>query len=148
MMLKVGITRTYSVQGASCVQNLEDSFKTTLNITETGFTLGIAFVIFELFLAFVSILGCVPWFLHKDPVLPAIRLVSDQTYFNVMLCKNSTGNLLRIIGATADKTDIWPKLDIEVRVGENIQTVSDPDSGEIIVDRPKLVTSLSWSKCY
>ena len=148
MMIKVGITRTYSVSGTSCTQNLEDAFKTTLNISNMGLTLGMIFAVCELFLTVASIVGCIPWFLYKDPVIPAIRLVSDRTYFNIMLCKNSTGNLLRIIGSTADRTDIWPKLDMEVRVGENIQTVSDQDTGEIIVDKPKLVTSLSWTKCY
>lgn len=148
MMLKVGITRTYSVTGTKCTQNLEDGQKTTLNISDTGYKVGLAFAIFELILAIVSFAGCLPWFFYKDPIIPAIRLVSDRTYFNIMLCKNSTGNLLRMIGSTADRTDIWPKLDMEVRVGENIQTVSDPESGEIIMDKPKLVTHLSWTKCY
>ena len=148
MLIKVGITRTYSVTGAQCTQNLEDNAKTTLNVSQNGFTIGMIFVCSELFLAIVSILGCIPWFVYKDPIIPAIRLVSDRTYFNIMLCKNSTGNLLRMIGSTADRTDIWPKLDMEVRVGENIQTVSDQDTGEIIVDKPKLVTQLSWTKCY
>jgi len=148
MMLKVGITRTYSVKGTTCTQNLEDLSKTTLNISSNGFTIGIIFTVFELFLSVASIIACIPWFIYKDPVIPALRLVSDRTYFNIMLCKNSTGNLLRMIGSTADRTDIWPKLDMEVRVGENIQTVSDPESGEIIMDKPKLVTHLSWTKCY
>jgi len=148
MMLKVGITRTYSVTGTKCTQNLEDGSKTTLNISDTGYKLGLVFAIFELILSIVSFIGCIPWFLYRDPIIPAIRLVSDRTYFNIMLCKNSTGNLLRMIGSTADRTDIWPKLDMEVRVGENIQTIADTESGEIIMDKPKLVTNLSWTKCY
>jgi hypothetical protein len=148
MVLKVGITRTYSVSGAQCTQNLQDDTKTTLKISQNGYNIGMVFVCFELVLAVISILGCVPWFIYKDPIIPAIRLVTDRTYFNIMLCKNSTGNLLRMIGSTADRTDIWPKLDMEVRVGENIQTVADPEQGEIIVDKPKLVTQLSWTKCY
>jgi hypothetical protein len=148
MLVKVGITRTYSVQGEQCSQNLEDLSQTTLHMTDTGFQIGLIFILFEIFLTIVSILGCVPWFICKDPIIPAIRLVADITYFNIMLCKNSTGNLLRMIGSTADRTDIWPKLDMVVRVGENIQSVSDPDHGEIILDKPKLVTQLSWNKCY
>ena len=147
-MIKMGITRTYSVEGTKCVQNKENPQKTTLYINDSGYKLGLAYAIMELVLVFASFAGCVPWFLYKDPVIPAIRLVSDRTYFNIMLCKNSTGNLLRMIGATADRTDIWPKLDMEVRVGENIQTIADAESGEIIMDKPKLVTNLSWTKCY
>lgn len=148
MLVKVGITRTYSVQGEQCSQNLEDLSQTTLHMTENGFQIGLIFILFEIFLSIGSILACVPWFICKDPIIPAIRLVADITYFNIMLCKNSTGNLLRMIGSTADRTDIWPKLDMVVRVGENIQSVSDPDHGEIILDKPKLVTQLSWTKCY
>ena len=148
MLIKVGISRTYSVSGAQCTQNLEDLRKTSLNITETGFNIGLAFVIFELTLAIISVLGCIPWLIYKDPIIPAIRLVSDRTYFNIMLCKNSTGTLLRMLGSTSDRNDVWPKLDMEVRVGENIQTVADSQQGEIIVDKPKLVTQLSWTKYY
>lgn len=148
MLIKAGIARTYSVSGTQCTQEVENTSQTTLLISETGYQIGIIFTVFELCLAILSICGCVPWFIYKDPVMPAIRLVSDKTYFNIMLCKNSTGNLLRVIGSTADRTDIWPKLDLEVRVGENIQTVSDPEYGEIIVDKPKLVTQLSWTKYY
>jgi hypothetical protein len=52
------------------------------------------------------------------------------------------------LNGNSDVNEIWPKLDVLMRVGETLSSRDDPDHGQIIMDKSKVVTTFSWVKKY
>lgn len=52
------------------------------------------------------------------------------------------------LNGNSDDNEIWPKLDIVMRVGETISSRDDPEQGQITLDKPKVVTEFCWVKRY
>ena len=129
-------------------QNLPDPTKTTLTISQSGFYMGLAFSIFEFCMTLFSIALAIPWLLSANPISPAVRLVRDQTYFNIMVGKNSTAAILRERNSISTRIDVWSKMDVIIRVGESKKTIHDTDEGKLVIDKSKLVSPLSFTKRY
>ncbi|KAJ3252522.1 hypothetical protein HK103_001423 [Boothiomyces macroporosus] len=146
LILRGAVQRTFSSIGTSCVQSVIDDNYTILYITDLGFQIAIIFFVFELLMVLLSFTGFIPWILSTDIRGPGVRLVTDKTFFTIMV--NETNVSAFGIDTTMDTIDIWTKLDFIVRIGESIQTVDDQAVGQIIMDAPKFVTSIKRDKAY
>jgi hypothetical protein len=123
--------------------NLSESM-ISMTMTAQGALFGWIFVACQLFMTCVAFVGCIPWIISRTPMGPAVRIAMDHTYFNIMLSHNSSEG----VNGNTDQKEIWPKLDKVVRVGEALSSREDPDIGQIVMDKPKFVTTFSWTKRY
>ena len=81
--------------------------------------------------------------------MPAVEVARDNIIFSLYAAKNMvTNNRMKSMNSNMEAGLMWPRLDLVLRIGESVQTKEDPDRGAIVMDKPKLVTFLSYSKCY
>ena len=52
------------------------------------------------------------------------------------------------LSAIVEKSEVWVRFDQIVRIGETVSSQDDVDMGKITMDKPKMVTKLSWDKKY
>jgi hypothetical protein len=110
--------------------------------------MAMVFIIFEFLMILFSAAISVPWFNSLTPTSPAVRLVNDQAYFNLMVGKSSTSSIFKGLNSLATRIDVWSRLDVKVRVGESKKTLDMTDQGVIVIDKIKLVSPLSFIKKY
>jgi hypothetical protein len=148
MLSKGAVQRIFASSGQSCSQSIFSPSSVLLKATDTGFVAGLIFCVGQLLLNLISLLGFLPWMLSKNPISPAVRLVTDQNYFTVMISKLDSSHIINTIKPNCDKDYIWPRMDCILRLGEKISTKEDPDQGDITLDRPKFVYHLENGKVY
>ena len=149
ILLRAGMQRTFKGRATNCVEVISDHASFLLRIQETGYTILKFFAVAHLLLSILGFLAAVPWFISRVPISPGVRLMGSRTYFLMMIGKRIA------VGANADglwsnmeSAAIWPILDAVLRIGESKKTADDPDIGIIVLDKPKLVSELSWGKSY
>ncbi len=147
MMNRAAMQRGLTTDAERCIQNVEVTTQSTVHITFIGYVFGVIFCIGMLATNVFGFLLASPWFFAEAPMYPAIRLVSDPTYFSFMTIehyKKCAGGLTQ----AEDMMELWPKLDKTVRVGESINTTEDPEYGKIVIDEPSKVTAFILDKQY
>ena len=146
MILRAGIQRSYTTTGNTCIMNVPVEGETYVTMDAYSVITGVLILSFHLVITLASILCFIPWLSKHEPIGPAVRLLSEKAYFTTILnsAKISTG-LHELCNAQTHQ--IWQNLDLLVRIGESIQTVSE-EVGHVSMDRPKLIRSLVNGKRY
>jgi hypothetical protein len=148
LLLRSSIQRSFLARGTICPKTVTDPERIRLKLGQTGFVFCMIFLISEiLYLSAVFLVFCL-WFASKHPLLPSIRFVQEKQYFTLLLSGLTTVPHFGDISPSMEKALYWSRLDIDLRVGESINTMDDPDIGHIAVDRPKKITYLSLKKEY
>lgn len=149
LLMQASIQRSYTVTGGFCTQNIEDPLTVTMTIKDYAFLPGLIWIIFQLIVNMVAFAGYVPWLINHHPILPAIQICQDQIILSLLSAKNAVITT-RMKGLTSnfDSNIAWPKMDIVLRIGESILTAEDPERGVILMDKPKMVTDMSYDKVY
>jgi hypothetical protein len=149
LMMRAAIQRTYIVTGGFCTQNIKDPLTVTLTVEDWGFALGLFWVIFQLTLNMLAFAAYIPWLMNPYPILPAIQAAQDHIIFSLLSSKNAvTSSRMKGMSSNIDGALMWPKLDIVLRVGESVLTAEDPERGVVLLDKPKMVTDMSYDKTY
>lgn len=149
MLARSGMQRTLRTKQQRCVQNIEDPSLTVLLIKQVGFVCAMIFTFGQLTVNLICWLACIPRFLKRDPIAPAIKVCRDPSYFLLLLNGSFIGGILTEARAFIVLSDeIWGRLDQRVRIGETIATKDDPERGHITMDKPKSVTTLVKGKWY
>lgn len=52
------------------------------------------------------------------------------------------------MSSNIDQALMWPRLDLVLRIGESVLTSEDPERGILVLEKPKMVTALSFEKTY
>ena len=90
-------------------------------------------------------IGAYGWWMREHPVLPA----NDSINFAVHTTKNGAiMSRIKVLSSNVETGLVWGRLDVVLRVGESTMTADDPERGVLVMDRPRLVTDLSYSKLY
>jgi hypothetical protein len=148
LMNKAVIQRAFGVEGHICPQTVVIADERVARVN----ALGIRYILIFVAAQFAVQIGCVfvffLWAKQKKPVIPAIRFVREKALFAVMTSSASLSQYLNDLTATYETGHFWPKYDFTMRVGESITTLDDPDYGTIVIDRPKMVGDLSFTKLY
>jgi hypothetical protein len=148
ILSKLAIQRTYRTGGDLCSQNRIALNITKLHTTIDGLMYGIIFACIQFIANIAALAGFIPWFLSKTPVFPAYRLFTDNFYFALMMSKPHLSGLMGPISLNDNRDAIWNSIDTTLRMGEAILTVEDPETGELTLDRPKMVAAISVNKIY
>jgi hypothetical protein len=107
---------------------------------------GVSILAFQLLVTIVSLFAFVPWFLSEHPVGPGVRAMREDIYFTTLLNSSALNNGFHEL-CNAQTHMIWQVLDVIVRIGESIHTVSE-EVGHIAMDKPKLIRNLVNGKKY
>jgi len=75
-----------------------------------------------------------------------VRAIKDSIFFTTLLCSTTIDNGFHEL-CNSPTHELWQALDVNVRIGETIQTMSE-DVGHVTMDKPKLVTGLKNGKRY
>ena len=97
----------------------------------------------------ISFLLYIPWWMSDSPILPAIEATNDPIIFAVHTTKNDIIlQRIKALSSNVETAMVWSRLDVVLRMGESTLTADDPDRGVLVLDRPRMVTDLSFSKLY
>jgi hypothetical protein len=141
-----GVQRTYGHDGSLCQTSLKLKDKVFFHLGDTGILCLYIICITQLIFSIISFLACAPWFLSVQNCYgPGIRTNEEFTYFTIVLADSQYSNMSGY--CNAPNYGIWQFLDVEVCVGESIQTIEE-DCGIIIMDKKKLVRPLLNGRKY
>lgn len=149
LMIRASMQRSYNTQGSFCTQEIIDPLTVTLTIDDYGYFCGVVWVIFEYLMLLASFLLYIPWWMSDSPILPAIEATNDPIIFAVHTTKNDIIlQRIKALSSNVETAMVWSRLDVVLRMGESTLTADDPDRGVLVLDRPRMVTDLSFSKLY
>ena len=149
LMIRAAIQRTYSVSGGYCTQVIGDVTTVTVLLNGYGLATGLIWVIFQLIINLAVFIAYIPWWVGHHPILPAIQIARDPVLFCALSSKSSlTNTRIKRMHSSIEEFLVWPKLDVVARVGESVATREDPERGVIVLERPKMVSDLSFDKIY
>jgi hypothetical protein len=148
MLSKAVIQRTYRTMGELCSKSVVATQYADLVFSTFGFVFSIIFIAFQLIANVASLLCFVPWFLSATPIFPAFRLLTDNFYMTVMTAKPALSHFTAELDFNANREVIVNALDSTLRMGESIFTCEDPERGELVLDKPKMVSHISNDKIY
>ena len=146
ILLRAGMQRTFSVTGTSCIKNVAIEGQTHVKMEDYSVWAGVFLLSYQLLITIIAMAGFIPWMLCKDPIGPAVRILSENIYFTTLLNSSSVNNGFHEL-CNAQTHMIWQSLDVIVRIGESIQTVSE-EVGHVTMDKPKLIRKLVNGKKY
>jgi hypothetical protein len=142
VIARAAIQRSFLTRGSLCTQTVVNPDRIVLRIGRVGYIFGIMYVIVELLYLAATFFMFYVWYRSPYPILPAIRFVHEKGYSTVLLQNPPMQALLNQIDPSSATQFYWSRLDVAVRVGESVMT------GEITIDRPRNIVSLSWDKEY
>jgi hypothetical protein len=142
LLTRAAVQRSFHTRGSLCTQTVVNPDRIVLRIGRVGYIFGIMYVIVELLYLGATFFMFYVWYRSPIPLLPAIRFVHEKGYSTVLLQNPPMQALLNQIDPSSATLFYWSKLDVPVRVGESIVT------GEITIDKPRNIVSLSWDKEY
>ena len=149
LMARAAMQRSYKVTGGFCKENVDDPTTLTLNIGGYGFILGLFWVVCQLTLNVLAFLAYIPWIQNPYPILPAVQAAHDPIIFSLLSSKNAmTSSKMKGMSSNIEGALMWPKLDMVLRIGESVLTYEDPERGVVLMDKPKMVTDMSFDKIY
>ena len=148
-ILRAAMQRSYTIYGGVCQETITDPGSVTLFLSDEGFATGFIWVAFQLIVNLVSFAAYVPWMISEFPMLPAILIANDNLLFSFLAAKNFImSSRIKSMGSNLESALIWPRLDVVLRVGESALSAEDPERGVIVLDKPRMVTNLSYVKAY
>jgi hypothetical protein len=148
LLNKAVIQRAFGTEGKLCPQTVVIPDERVARTTGDGLRYILVFALAQtvahLFCGVIFLI----WVFHKRPIVPAIRFVKERSYFAIFSSGLAFNSCLSDLTATFEEGHFWPKFEMTMRVGESIHTLDDPDYGTIVIDRPKMVGDLSFTKLY
>lgn len=149
LILRSSIQRSYVVTGGFCQENVVNENTVTLFISSWSFGVGVFWILLQMINIFGFACLYAPWLRSETPIYPGIQIAQDSIMFSLLACKNVvTYSKIKSFRSGVDSTIVWPKMDIVLRVGESVLSQEDPERGVIVLDKPKMVTDLSYEKTY
>lgn len=149
LLIRAAMQRSYTVVGTNCPENVEDLEHVTLTISSAAYSLGVAWVSCQFFINALLLLCCLPYLFVHDPILPAINAAKDDVVFTLYAAKSQTaGRKMKSYKSNFKETDGWKKMELVLRIGENILTADDPERGTVVMDKPEYVTNFADGKLY
>ncbi|KAJ3318439.1 hypothetical protein HDV06_000469 [Boothiomyces sp. JEL0866] len=145
--IKVGIQRTFKPSGELCNSEVISSQYATLYIALPSYIFGQLMSAIIVLLSLIQMVVCAMWYREKAPIFPAIRLAKEKGYFSLMVNNCAVFENADDL-CNSENFTIWQGLDKTVRVGEDMGTVSDPITGNIIISKPRLVRPLVNGRYY
>ncbi|KAJ3256561.1 hypothetical protein HK103_005304 [Boothiomyces macroporosus] len=146
-LIRTGIQRTFRPFGTKCPTTLVNESQTTMYLSDSSTIIGYVMSAVLVILGVLQFYVVGLWLARKDPILPALRLFQEKQYFVVMV--NSSAVVEEIDDlCNAENYRIWQAADKKLRMGEDLATVSDPDSGTITLGKPKLIHPFKSGRNY
>ena len=146
---RAAIQRSYTVTGSTCIENVMDKESISLHIGDYAFVAGILWIVGQFVVNILFFVFTVPWIIQPSPIFPAVEAAGQNIMFSLLSAKNAiTASRIRGMGSNMDKALMWPRLDLVLRIGESVLTAEDPERGVILMDRPKMVTDMTYEKAY
>ena len=148
LILRSSIQRSYIVTGGFCQENIVNDSTVTIFISSWAFAVGIFWVVVQLLILISFALMYIPWVLTEVPIFPGIQIAQDPLVFAFIACKNVIPNGKLKSFQFHNTKAVWAKMDIVLRIGESVLSAEDPERGVIVLDKPKMVTEMSYEKTY
>jgi hypothetical protein len=148
ILSKAAIQRSFLTQGKLCHQSILLLDELVAFLTPLGFRITMTFFIGQCIMHLVSLGFFSLWFFQKEPVLPGIHCCHLPSHLFSFLQSPLLLARVNELSATMEDAYFWPRFDLTIRVGESISTLEDPEFGQIVADKPKMVGSLSPTKLY
>ncbi|KAI8914363.1 hypothetical protein EDD86DRAFT_199167 [Gorgonomyces haynaldii] len=149
MILRVGMIRTLNTEAHLCPQTLIEQNAIIISLHETQAAITWVFVSSLMILWVFALILSLPFMFSQHPIKPAIRFVKDPIYFRIMIAPVLESGLIKGgFQPLMDSADMWPRMDIVLRLGESLATKDDPEQGQIVLGKPKIVTNLTKGKLY
>ena len=146
MLINAAIERSYTTYGLYCPLQVQLDGQSTATIVDYGFPVAAGILSVHLLFGLFSLICFLPLFLSPRPFSPAVRAMSEASYFMTLL-SNSELQIPLASLATAETYSIWQSLDRKVCIGESIQS-ADQDIGLVMMDIPKLIRPFTNSRRY
>ncbi|KAJ3308748.1 hypothetical protein HDU76_003827, partial [Blyttiomyces sp. JEL0837] len=146
LLLRSGIQRTFRSKGTTCNRQVWRTDQTKVFLNGWGAATVFLSAMFQLFTSLLSLAFATTWLFLNKPILPAMRVVEDPSFFMALLTDSPfTFNLIGT--AYAPKHVIWQSLDTVVRVGESVDSLELP-VGRVKIERPRLVRPFTNGRMY
>ncbi|KAJ3194120.1 hypothetical protein HDU82_002566 [Entophlyctis luteolus] len=125
VLIRAGIRRTFDAQGTRCNRVITRSDQTGVLLNSRGYV-AIYFVASLQFVLSAASFGlAVSWYFNKAPLSPAIRAIRNPMYLLALICNSKFATLLEGTANAKKENEIWKKLDVVAKLGEDIETVDD-----------------------
>ncbi|KAJ3200154.1 hypothetical protein HDU82_009139 [Entophlyctis luteolus] len=147
ILFKAAIQRTYTPQATSCPRrSTMDTTQSVLVMQGAGYNLTVMFLVIQLAISILSASAFLLWFASPHPIGPAVRATRESVYLLALLYSSRVGNGLPDM-CNAETFTIWQKLDVEVRIGESVETVEE-ETGRICMEKVSMVRGLTNGRQY
>jgi hypothetical protein len=148
MIARIALQRSYTVKGNTCLSSVISEHVTFFIRAQDKVNLFVAFIVIEFFAQLLAFLAYVPWLRAANPCAPGIRFIEDDVYLSQMVIKSPHASRFLSANATMDTREMWQGFDKKVKIGESKKSQEDPEFGLLVLDKPQLVTNLTWGKLY
>jgi hypothetical protein len=149
MISRISLQRSYTVKGNTCVKNIASDHVVQVSLpTQEKVNLFVAFIAIEFFIQLIALIAYVPWLRSANPCAPGVRFVEDDVYLSQMIVKSPHASRFLSANATMDTREMWQGFDKKIKIGESKKSQEDPEFGLLVLDKPQLVTNLTWGKLY
>ena len=147
ILFRGSVQRTYSAKGTSCTSNVHHVGYSVVTFNGSFFWVAVFCLCIQLAISLIAVIAFLPWILSERPVGPGVRLIRDKSYCITVITQSS---LLddAVDLSNAPSASVWQLLDVDVRLGESLNTVGDPDYGTMILDVPRRVLPFKNGKNY
>ncbi|KAJ3239908.1 hypothetical protein HDU78_002566 [Chytriomyces hyalinus] len=146
MILRAGFQRSFDSKGSSCTRIVSRTDQTVVYLTSWGSACIYAAGTVQIFLSLISLIVASYWYFSDVPLGPAIRVITQPTYFMSVFCESPFSVMLVGTG-NAQVHVLWQAVDVVVRIGESLETMDEP-IGRIKMERPKLVQAMTNGRMY
>ncbi|KAJ3210299.1 hypothetical protein HDU67_005418 [Dinochytrium kinnereticum] len=146
ILLRAAIQRFFKTKGASCPRRVDSMGSAFVSFeTWSSYCILVSAVIQLMFSLFALGLGST-WLFTTTPITPALRALSDPSYFLTLLSDSPfTSNLVGT--ANAQEHVLWQNLDVVIKIGESVDTIGEP-VGRIRMGTKKMVRDLKNAREY
>ncbi|KAI8854155.1 hypothetical protein BC829DRAFT_380431 [Chytridium lagenaria] len=146
ILLRAGMQRTFSMSGITCPRFIARDDMVKVLLKGWGYSTLYASSMVQLLFSFAALGFGSTWLWLKRPITPALRALKEPTYFMTLLADSPfSANLAGTANAPAYV--FWQALDLIVKIGESVDTLSEP-IGHLRMERAKFVRPLSNGKAY
>lgn len=146
-LLDSGMHRIYRFQATRCLQKVKSALL-NFHIHRTGFRFLIVFCSYQIAMVLIAAYFTTYWHRAKYPIYPGIHLVANQAFFLAVVGQLIRDKDKRYNNLVVDNGKLWRSLDLNLRIGESIDSMDNEKLGILILADPSIVRDLSWTKRY
>ncbi|KAJ3218780.1 hypothetical protein HDU67_004028 [Dinochytrium kinnereticum] len=146
ILIRAGMQRTFTMTGITCRRFVARDDVSKVFMKPWGYASLYATGVVQVIFSLIGLALGFSWVLHKHPITPALRALRDPSYFMTLLADSPFS--INLAGtANAPSYVFWQALDMVVKIGESVDTLSEP-IGHVRMEREKFVRPLSNEKAY